>query len=136
MYQQVSQSKGLNTALWAAQILLALLFLMGAWMKFTTPIDQLSAQMPWTGQVPSSFLYLTGVLDMLAGIGLILPALLGIMPKLTVYAAVGAVALMVCATIFHVYRGESSVIGLNLVAGAMAVFVAWGRSVKVPVLPK
>ncbi len=136
MTQPQQPSKALHIALWVAQILLALLFLMGARMKFMTPIEELAAQMPWMGQVSPVFLKFTGVLDALAGIGLIFPALLRIKPILTPWAAVGAAALMVCATVFHVSRGEASVIGLNVVAALMAVFVAWGRFVKAPVLPK
>lgn len=78
----------------------------------------------------------TGILDLLAGIGLILPALLRIQPKLTIYAAYGTVALMVGASIFHISRGEASQIGFNIFVALIAVFIAWGRQKKALITPK
>jgi hypothetical protein len=76
------------------------------------------------------------VLDLLAGIGLILPAALRIRPKLTIYAAYGTVALMLAASIFHIGRGEASQIGVNIFFGTVAVFIAWGRQEKAPIAEK
>jgi putative oxidoreductase len=70
---------------------------------------------------------LTGILDLLAGLGLVLPGLFRIQPKLTVYAAYGIIALMIAASIFHISRGEASLIGVNIFFLAVAAFVAWGR---------
>jgi putative oxidoreductase len=71
-----------------------------------------------------------GVFDMLAGIGLVLPALLKIQPKLTIYAAYGTIALMIAASIFHISRGEAKDIGFNIFVMIIAAFVAWGRNKK------
>ncbi|MGN8034450.1 DoxX family protein [Chitinophaga sp. 22321] len=57
-------------------------------------------------------------------------------PQLTPVAAVGALALMICAIIFHVSRGEAAVIGANIVAAAMAGFIIWGRFKKAPIPSK
>lgn len=82
---------------------------------------------PWAGEVPVAVLKLTGVVDLLGGLGLILPALLQIQPRLTPIAAVGIVALMFCASLFHIVRGEGNQIGFNVVFAALSGFVAWGR---------
>ena len=44
----------------------------------------------------------TGIIDLLGALGLILPAILRIQPKLTIYAAYGGMLLMIAPTIFLV----------------------------------
>jgi len=100
------------------------------------PIEKLSAMMPWTGQAPEWIVRLLGVIDLIGAIGLVLPALLRIKPQLTVWAAIGTAALMISATVFHILRGEISVIGTNLSAIVLAVSVARGRYYKAPIAPK
>jgi hypothetical protein len=119
--------KAIPVALWIVQILLSALMLMGAVMKFM-PIEKSAAMMPWTGQVSPATVRLLGIIDFLGSAGLILPALLHIKPRLTVWAAWGVIALMVSAVIFHVSRGEASVTGINVIAAIAAGFIAWGRS--------
>jgi hypothetical protein len=43
---------------------------------------------------------------------------------------------MISAAVFHISRGEASLIGMNIFFLLLAAFVAWGRSKKVPILPK
>jgi hypothetical protein len=117
----------LNAALWIAQGLLALTLVGGAVWKVTTPVEQLAAQMPWMGQVPPGFLYATALFDALGGLGVLLPSLTRIKPGLTVLAAIGCVALMAAAIVFHISRGEATDTPFNFVVAAMALFVAWGR---------
>jgi uncharacterized membrane protein YphA (DoxX/SURF4 family) len=134
MTGQQKSFKTLNIILWAAQIILAIFFIAGAVMKFL-PIEKISAMMPWTGQIPAAEVRLLGLIDFLAATGLILPALLRVKPQLTPWAAVGVVVLMVCAIIFHVSRGEESVLGVNIFCLVLAGFIAWGRLSKAPILP-
>jgi hypothetical protein len=68
-----------------------------------------------------------GALEVLAAVGLILPALLGIAPVLVPLAALGLVILMAGAAITHVKRGEPSVLPINAVLLILAAIVAWGR---------
>ncbi|GGH20120.1 hypothetical protein GCM10007423_00320 [Dyadobacter endophyticus] len=81
---------------------------------------------PWIKNNPGLVL-LTGVVDLLGGIGILLPAVLRIRPVLTVFAAYGIIALMAIAIIFHVSRGEAKNIGFNIFVLSLAAFVAWGR---------
>jgi hypothetical protein len=128
-------SKAMNIALWVAQGLLAASLVWASTMKLFQPADQLAEMWPWTAE-HADLVKLTGVLDLLAAMGLILPALLRIQPKLTIYAAFGTIALMVVASIFHIARGESSQIGVNIFFAVLAAFVAWGRLKKVPIATK
>lgn len=119
-------SKALNAALWLAQSLLALTFTWAVYMKLFSPADKLAAMWPWTAG-HQALVKFTGIVDLAAGFGLILPMLLRIRPVLTVYAAYGAVLLMAAASIFHISRGEASQIGINVFFAALAIFIAWGR---------
>ena len=122
----------MNIFLWIAQVIVAVLFIWSGSVKLFHP-EQLP--WPWIKQNPGLVKF-TGVLDVLAGIGLILPALLRIQPKLTVYAAYGTIGLMIAAGIFHVARGEAAQIGFNIFIAVMAAFIAWGRQTKAPVASK
>ena len=104
-------------------------------MKFL-PIEAISASMPWTGQLPALIVRLLGLIDLSGAVGLILPSLLRIKPQLTPWAALCIIALMVCATIFHVSRGEASVIGFNIFVAVVAAFIVWGRFKKAPIAAK
>jgi putative oxidoreductase len=122
--------KALNIVLWIAQSLLAAMFLMAGFMKVTTPFDQLVAAMPWAAQFSPVLIKFIGVSEILGASGLLLPSALRIMPRLTVFAAIGLVLVMILAIAFHVSRGEIAAIPTNIVLTGLAGFVAWGRSTK------
>jgi hypothetical protein len=113
----------LNTVLWIAQFLLSVILTWSGAMKLFA-VDQLP--WPWIAENPM-LAKLTALADLLAGIGLVLPALLRIQPRLTVYAAYGTIALMIAACTFHIVRGEGSQIGFNIFVAVVAGFIAWGR---------
>ena len=123
----------MNIALWIVQILLALAFAMAGIMKVTQPIDRLETRMGWVKDVGPRGVRLIGSLEILGAIGLILPAVTGILPWLTPVAAAGLALTMVGAMITHGRRGEYSNIGANLVLLVLALFVVYGRFVIVPI---
>lgn len=122
----------MNIVLWVIQILLALAFGLAGIIKTTQPIEKLSARMGWVKDTSPRIVRLIGVLEILAAIGLILPAVTGIWPWLTPLAAAGLVLTMVGAMITHGRRGEFSSIGANIVLLALAAFVLFGRFIIVP----
>ncbi|WP_338870823.1 DoxX family protein [Spirosoma sp. SC4-14] len=115
------------------QFILAASFVWAAWMKLFQSIGSLSAMWPWTGQVPLGLVKFTGIVDFLGAMGLLLPSLLRIRPGLTPLTAMAILVLMLCASIFHIMRGEASLIGANIVFASMAAFIAWGRFTKAPI---
>ncbi len=129
-------NKVINIALWAVQVLLGLMFLMAGAMKASQPIETMAESLPWVTDVSAGLVRFIGVSELLGGLGLLIPSLLRIKPFLTVWAAIGLAAVMIFAAIFHGSRGEFSAIGMNVVMAAMFVFIAWGRSKKVPILAK
>jgi hypothetical protein len=88
--------------------------------------------MAYITAIPTGFRRLIGVAEILAGIGLALPTLTGILAWLTPLAAMGLIIVMVGAVIFHIPRKEYPNIVFNLVLLALAAFVAYGRFVVVP----
>lgn len=134
--EKKNSSKTMHISLWVAQILLAAMFLMSGFMKASMPIEKLSAMMPWTGSVPSALVRFIAVAELLGGIGLLLPSLLRIKPQLTVWAAVGLATILLLSIPFHISRGETPMIGMNGLFMLIALFIAWGRSKKAPILPK
>lgn len=117
-------------SLWIVQGLLGLTFAGTAVWKVLTPTAALAAKLPWMGQVSPSFLVLTAALDLLVGLGIVLPSLTGIKPRLTIAAALGGVGLMIGAIVFHVSRGEAANTPFNFVLIALFAFVAWGRATR------
>jgi uncharacterized membrane protein len=126
MTSQQKSSTTLHISLWIAQGILAAFFLTGVILKFQS-IEKTAAMMPWVGQVPPLLVRSLGVIDLLGAIGLILPSLLRIKPQVTSWTALCIIALMICAIIFHVSRGEAAVIGVNICCIMIASFIAWGR---------
>ncbi|RYE23369.1 MAG: DoxX family protein [Sphingobacteriales bacterium] len=126
MSAESKPSKALNIILWIAQITLAAVFIWAACTKLFTPVDKLAAMWPWTAAHPGLVKF-TAIIDLLAGLGFVLPMLLRTQPRLTVYAAYGSIALMIAASAFHISRGEASLIGVNIFFAILAAFVAWGR---------
>jgi uncharacterized membrane protein YphA (DoxX/SURF4 family) len=129
-------SKGLNIGLWIVQVLLAVAFGMAGLMKSTAPIEELAKQMVWPGTMPAAMVRFIGVSELLGGLGLLLPSLTRIQPKLTALAAAGLVVVMVLAAGFHVTRSEFGALPVNFVLGGLAAFVAWGRFKKAPIAPR
>ncbi|QUE82932.1 DoxX family protein [Rhizobium rhizogenes] len=125
--------KPLRAGFWVAQIVAAGLFCMSGVMKLTTPIPELSAMMPWTGELSPVFVRVIGLIDLAGGFGLILPSLTRILPRLTVIAALCCIVLQILAAGFHSYRGEFSVLPLNALLLGLVIFIFWGRSKKAPI---
>ena len=126
----------LRIGLWTAQIIVFVLFTLFGSMKLLMPVDKLAEMWIWPGQVPSWFLHLTGILDVVGGIGVLLPAVTRIQPRLAVLAALGCSLLQIAAIIFHLSRGEAAVVPLNIVLLALSVFILWGRGRPAPIAPR
>lgn len=131
-----NSTKGLNIALWIVQFLLAALYLMAGSTKLFQPIEELVKTLPWVTEMPAGLVRFIGLSELLGGIGLVVPALLRIQPRLTPLAATGLVAVQVLAFGFHLSRGETSMIGMNALFALLAAFVAWGRFMKAPIHAK
>ncbi|TPQ22257.1 DoxX family protein [Streptomyces sporangiiformans] len=119
----------MNLALWIGAGLLAAVALIGGISKTFVPKEKLAVVHGggWTEDVGAGFVKTLGVLELLAAVGLILPAAVDIAPVLAPVTAVCWVLLMVGAMVTHGRLGESKFVVLNLIYLALAAFVAWGR---------
>lgn len=115
-----------HRALWVLQWLLGISLVVAGVFKLSLPADQAVEMFPWAADGPVLFT-MTSVLDVLGGLGVILPSLTRILPRTTVLAALGVVLLMLSAVVFYLARGEASEIVVNLVLAAVAAVIAWGR---------
>lgn len=125
-------ARGLNIALWSAQILLALVFGLSGAMKVFSPIEELAKNGAWIRDLEFLIRFI-GISELSGALGMLLPSLTRIKPKLTSLAAVGLFIVMILATGFHLMRGEAKFTPLTLGLGALAAFIAWGRFRKVPI---
>lgn len=121
----------MNIALWVVQVMLGAMFIFAGVTK-AFRYEQAHASLPWVREVPRGLTTFIGVSELLGGIGLVLPALTGILPWLTPLAAAGLAVVMVLAAGYHVTRKEWSGIGFNTLLFVLALFVAYGRFVVVP----
>ena len=118
----------MNIALWIAAGLLAAASPGSGFMKVLQPKEKLAASgMGWVEDFSPGMVRFIGIAEILAGIGLILPAVLDIATFLVPLAALGMVLVMIGAAIVHVRRKEYQVLPVNAVLLLPAAFVAWGR---------
>ena len=122
------RSRGWHIALWAAQILLALSFGAAGAMKLAAPIEQLSEHMSWVPRVSPALVRFVGASELLGALGLVVPAATRIVPVLTPAAATGLLIVMVLAAGHHFAHDEAALVPVNVGLGALAAFIAWGRT--------
>ena len=112
-----------NVTLWIIQGLLAALFLFAGVMKLILPIEAMAGPV----ELPGAFLRFIGVVELLGGVGLVLPWLLRIRPELTPLAGAGLVVVMAGATVITAMGGSVAGAAVPLVVGLLAATVAFGR---------
>ena len=118
----------MNTFLWTLAGLLAVVFLAGGTMKLTRPKAKLAATgQGWVEDFSDNAVKGIGLLEVLAAIGLILPAALDIARVFVPLAASGLGLMMASAAITHARRREFPNIAVNTVLLALAAVLAWGR---------
>jgi len=127
-------SNALHYALWGVQALLALAFVMAGAMKATQPIDVLLAKgMGFVAYRPEGLVRFIGVSELLGGIGLVVPALTRVQPRLTGVAAAALAVVMVLAVGEHAMHDGVAAGAPAAVLGLLCAFVAWGRLVRAPI---
>lgn len=101
--------------------MLALLFLFAGVMKFVMPVQEMTRG----SSLPGAFFHFIGVVEVLGGIGLVLPSLLRISPSLTPVAACGLAIIMAGATVTSISMGPISL--FPFFVGIVAALIAYGR---------
>jgi uncharacterized membrane protein YphA (DoxX/SURF4 family) len=117
----------MNVVIWIVQGLLAAMFLVSGGSKLVTPEPKLKERMTWIDSYPKNSARYIGTVEVLAAIGLILPAATKIAPVLTPLAATGLVIVMVGATITHLRLNEAKATPITIVLALLSLFVAITR---------
>src|SRR5262245_22447428 len=119
----------MDIALWIIAGVLAAGFLASGTGKLFLPKEKLAERgLEYVEDFSAGTIKAIGTLEILAAVGLILPAALDIAPILVPLAATGLVLLMVGAAITHLRRHDKAqTVVVNLVLLALAAVVAWGR---------
>ncbi len=123
----------MNIVLWVLQVFVALAFIGAGFPKVLQPIEKLKPFMGYVEDFSPGIVRLIGVLEVLGGLGLILPAAFRILPWLTPVAAICLVLTMIGALIVHVRRHENNHLVGPLVLLLLALFIAYGRFVLAPI---
>ena len=125
-----NSSKPVRVALWTLQGLLATLFLFTGGMKLVLPVAALTRDIPLSG----GFIRFIGVLEVLGGLGLVLPGLLHFRPALTPLAALGLVLVMSGAFGVSLVTGHADTAAIPVVVGVLLAVVAVvrGLSLRTP----
>lgn len=118
----------MNTTLWSVTVVLAFLFLAAGAMKILHPKAKLAASgQGWVEDFSDGAVKGIGGLEVLAALGLVLPAVLGIATFLVPVAATGLFILMAGAAITHARRGEKPNVLINVALAILAAGVAIAR---------
>lgn len=111
-----------NLWLWIAQVLLAIVFLFTGGSKMATPSEVLAAQ----SHLPGAFMKFIGVCEILGALGLVLPGLLHMWPRLTPLAAACLLVILIGATVSTAIMLPVA-LPLPVIVGVLTAYVAYGR---------
>ena len=122
----------MHILLWVLQVLAALLYAASGVMKVFM-FDKVSKDVPSFGALPREAWMALGIVELICGVGLIVPAAFHWQPVLTVVAAsILAVESLVFIGV-HVKYGEVAPIVMSAVLGLVMAFVAYGRMILRPI---
>lgn len=110
-------------ALWIIQGLLAALFIFSGVMKLVMPIEAMTKEIA----MPGFLLRFVGVCEILGGLGLVLPAWLGIRPGLTSLAAIGLLIIMLGAIVITASSAHPAQAAIPLLVALLLGLVVYGR---------
>lgn len=116
----------MNRALWILQVVFGIYFVAIGILHFIVP-DGLPSPMIWMYDMSTGLHIVAGTLEILGGVGLIVPAALRILPFLTPLAGAGLALLMIAAAAWHGQQEQFSNIPQNLIVAALLAFITYGR---------
>ena len=116
----------MHRLLWILQIVLGVYFIAVGLTHFIVP-PGLPAMMSWMYDLSPALHAISGTAEVLGGLGLILPGVTRIQPRLTTFAALGLLMVMLLAAAWHAQRGEYQNIAGNVIMAGLLAFIAYGR---------
>ncbi len=122
----------MNTTIWIIQSVLAALFILHGIAMFNPPATVQESVVKKMG-FSLGFFKIIGTLEVLGGLGLILPSWTRVMPVLTPLAALGLVVIMLGAVVSHARQAEGKQTVATSVVTLLAIFIAVGRFWLLPI---
>lgn len=122
----------MNIPLWIVASVFAVGFIAGAIVKLSWSHERYAAKLHWAQDFTPANVKFMGTVEILGGLGLVLPGLLSIAPVLVPLAASGMALYMAGAVTERIRRAEYRDLVGDLVLLAAMLFVAWGRFAIVP----
>lgn len=117
----------MNVLLWVCQWLLALALAGFGMARLARSRQRVVSAFPYLEPYPGPAIKALGLLEVMAGLGLVLPGATGIAPVLVGWAALGGLALAVGGTVVHLRRRETQSATINTLFIAVLILIAWGR---------
>jgi hypothetical protein len=115
----------LNTSLWIAQGLVAVVVALAGGVKLIVPREALASKMHWAASWPRWQIKLLGLAEVAGAAGLVVPQATGIAPLLTPVAGACLAVLMGGAVGTHVRLDEAP--AAPAIIGAVCIGIAAGR---------
>jgi uncharacterized membrane protein YphA (DoxX/SURF4 family) len=116
-------SRSRTIAVWTLQVLLAIFFVLQAWMKLGGSPAWIARFHRWG--YPDHFYLVVGAVELLGGLALVVP-------PLTRIAAAGLTIIMVGATVTHLLHREPQVISTVVLIALLSIVVYSRRPQKIP----
>jgi len=123
----------MNITLWILQVLLAAVFAAHGWMLVSPPPELLEII---NEEMGVGFRFTLGIAEILGAVGILLPGITRILPRLTEISAACFAFVSVSATIWHVAREETSSAAITAALLVLTTLVAYGRWRVRPIRPK
>lgn len=117
----------MNTFLWTLQGLLSFIFILSGYVKLSKPKEEVQKRMAFTEDFTAAGIKVIGLMELLGGLGVLLPALLGVLPVLAPVSATGLALIQLLAAFVHKRRKEHVMMAGNVIVFVLASIVAWGR---------
>jgi hypothetical protein len=121
----------MNIVLWVLQVALAFLCISGGVFQIFK-IEDLKKGVASMRALPRGLWAFLGAFGCLAGLCLVVPAALNVLPMLTAFAAAAVAAQSLLITGFYVYYGDSSPMSYSIAMAVMAAFISYGRFALAP----
>jgi len=122
----------MNIALWIVAGVFAIGYVAGGIIKLTWSHEKYAAKLHWPQDFTQGKVKFMGVLEVLGGLGLVLPGIFGIATVLVPVAASAMALYMAGAVTERIRRSEYKDLIGDLIFLAGMLFIAWGRFAIVP----
>ena len=118
----------MNVLLWVLQGLVGLLFLFSGGTKLVMSTEAMQKMSPPNSiMLPGWFVKFIGVMEILGGLGLILPGLTKIRRNLTPLSAIGLLIIMIGAVVITIMGPGVGAAILPFVVGILCAVIVYGR---------